>query len=85
MERQLLNGYVVNPISNYCLIPYIGKYVNFSEVYKGEKGNLDVNYWVLDYNLEKAKNYMPDQVHKMLRLHLNIGLGLILFMRTAIN
>ncbi|MEO6136299.1 MAG: M1 family metallopeptidase [Ginsengibacter sp.] len=57
---------VVNPISNYCLIPYIGKYVNFSEVFKGEKGDLSLNYWVLDYNLERAKNYMPEQVHKML-------------------
>lgn len=56
---------VVNPISNYCIIPYIGKYVNFKEVYKGEKGPLDVNYWVLDYNFKKAKTYMPDQVHKM--------------------
>jgi aminopeptidase N len=60
---------VVNPISNYCLIPYIGKYVNFSEVYNGEKGKLDVNYWVLDYNLKKAKAYMPLQVHNMLTSH----------------
>ena len=51
---------VVNPINNYCLIPYIGKYVNFSEVYPGEKGNLDMNYWVLDYNLEKAKVQFKD-------------------------
>ncbi|RZL51037.1 MAG: M1 family peptidase [Pedobacter sp.] len=58
---------VVNPISNYCIIPYIGKYVNFNEVYKGEKGPLSVNYWVLDYNLNKAKKYMPDQVHKMFK------------------
>jgi aminopeptidase N len=58
---------VLNPISNYCLIPYIGKYVNFKEVYKGEKGPLSVNYWVLDYNLNKAKTYMPDQVHKMFK------------------
>lgn len=57
---------VVNPINNYCLIPYIGKYINFHEQYKGLKGILDLNYWVLDYNLEKAKLYMPDQVHKML-------------------
>ncbi|MBC7625975.1 M1 family metallopeptidase [Ferruginibacter sp.] len=57
---------VVNSISNYCLIPYIGKYVNFSEVYKGETGNLTLNYWVLNYNQAKAKNYMPEQVHKML-------------------
>jgi aminopeptidase N len=51
---------VVNPINNYCLIPYIGKYVNFSEVYKGEKGDLDMSYWVLDYNLEKAKTQFKD-------------------------
>ena len=51
---------VVNPINNYCISPYIGKYVNFNEVYKGEKGNLDMNYWVLDYNLEKAKKQFTD-------------------------
>src|ERR1700761_7903501 len=60
---------VVNPISNYCLIPYIGKYVNFSEVYSGEKGPLDLSYWVLDYNLNKAKAYLPLQVHNMLKSH----------------
>ncbi|MBS1610731.1 MAG: M1 family metallopeptidase [Bacteroidetes bacterium] len=58
---------VVNPISDYCIIPYIGKYVNFNEVYNGEKGELDINYWVLDYNLEKAKSYMPPEVHNMLK------------------
>ncbi len=46
---------VVNPINNYNIIPYIGKYVNFAEVFEGEKGRLDCSYWVLDYNLEKAK------------------------------
>jgi aminopeptidase N len=46
---------VTNPINSYNLVPYIGKYVNFSETYKGEKGNLNCSYWVLDYNLEKAK------------------------------
>jgi len=57
---------VVNPISNYSLIPNIGHYVNFNETYLGLRGDLDLNYWVMDYNLEKAKNYMPKQVHKML-------------------
>ncbi|UOB17857.1 M1 family metallopeptidase [Abyssalbus ytuae] len=57
---------VNNPISNYTIIPYIGYYKQFSEVYKGIKGNLDLNYWVLDYNLEKAKSYMPAEVHNML-------------------
>ena len=46
---------VKNPINNYNIIPYIGKYVNWSETYEGEKGKLDCSYWVLDYNLEKAK------------------------------
>jgi len=60
---------VVNPISNYCIIPYIGKYVNVSEVYKGEKGPLDVNYWVLDYNKPKVKSYLAEQTHNMLKSH----------------
>jgi aminopeptidase N len=57
---------VTNPINNYNLIPYIGKYVNFSETYKGEKGNLDVSYWVLDYNIEKAKKQFAE-VPRMLK------------------
>jgi len=58
---------VTNPINNYNIIPYIGKYVNFNEVYNGQKGKLDVNYWVLDYNLAKAKTYMPPEVHNMFK------------------
>ena len=46
---------VKNPINNYNIIPYIGKYVNWMEIYDGEKGKLECNYWMLDYNLEKAK------------------------------
>ena len=57
---------VVSPINNYDIIPYIGKYANFSETYNGIKGKLDLNYWVLDYNESKAKQYMPKEVHNML-------------------
>ena len=46
---------VTNPINNYTIIPYIGKYVNWNETYKGEKGPLDCSYWVLDHDLEKAR------------------------------
>jgi len=46
---------VKNPINSYNVIPYIGKYVNWREVYAGEVGDLDCDYWVLDYELEKAK------------------------------
>jgi aminopeptidase N len=56
---------VVNPINNYNIIPYIGKYVNFSEIYKGEKGELDMSYWVLDYNVEKAKTQFTDVLRMM--------------------
>jgi aminopeptidase N len=48
------------PINNYCIVPYIGKYVNFGETYAGESGPLSLNYWVLDYNLEKAKKHFTD-------------------------
>jgi len=58
---------VANPINDYNIIPYIGKYVNFSETYLGEKGKLDVNYWVLDYNLDKAKNYLPKEAVNTLK------------------
>lgn len=58
---------VVNPINNYNIIPYIGKYVNLNDTYAGEKGKLDLNYWVLDYNLVRAKRYMPGEVRNMFR------------------
>jgi len=57
---------VTNPINNYNIIPYIGKYVNWKETYDGEKGKLECDYWVLDYNLEKAKEQFK-QVPKMLK------------------
>ncbi len=64
---------VVNPINNYNIIPYIGKYVHFSEVFKGEKGNLDMDYWVLDYNLEKAKEHFKDAPRMMKALEYWFG------------
>ena len=41
----------------------IGDYVSFSEVYDGENGNLDLDYFVLSYNLDKAKEHFK-QVKK---------------------
>nr|WP_222611358.1 M1 family metallopeptidase [Winogradskyella echinorum] len=52
--------FVNNPINNYGVNVNIGDYVNFSEVYEGEKGKLDLDYWVLSYNLEKAKDHFKD-------------------------
>jgi len=52
--------FVSNPINNYGVNINIGDYANFSEVYKGEKGDLDLNYYVLKDNLEKAKTHFKD-------------------------
>jgi aminopeptidase N len=57
---------VVDPINNYNIIPYIGKYVNWTDTLMGEKGKLDLSYWVLDYELDKAKKQF-EQVKPMLR------------------
>jgi aminopeptidase N len=57
---------VKNPINNYLIVPYIGKYVTWHEDYKGEKGKLDCDYWVLDYDLDKAKKQF-EQVKTMLK------------------
>jgi aminopeptidase N len=51
---------VVNPINNYGVNVNIGDYVNISSSYEGEKGKLDVDFWVLKYNEEKAKEHFKD-------------------------
>ncbi len=51
---------VTSPINNYNIVPYIGKYTHFNEIYKGENGNLDMDYWVLEENLDKAKKQFTD-------------------------
>lgn len=57
--------FVMNPINNYGVNINIGDYVNFSEKYDGEKGILDIDYYVLRDNLEKAKEQFK-QVPMML-------------------
>lgn len=56
---------VKNPINNYGVNITIGDYVHFSEVYAGEKGPLDMDYWVLKDNLEKAKIQFKDVARMM--------------------
>lgn len=52
--------FVNNPINNYGVNVNIGDYVHFSEKYQGEDGELDMNYYVLRDNLEKAKEQFKD-------------------------
>jgi aminopeptidase N len=57
--------YVSNPINNYGVNINIGDYVEFSEVYEGEKGKLDMIYYVLRDNIERAKTQFKDAVKMM--------------------
>ncbi|WP_312206419.1 M1 family metallopeptidase [Epilithonimonas hominis] len=57
---------VKSPINDYSIIPSIGKYVNFKDTFDGEKGKLELDYWVLDYNLDKAKKQF-EQVKPMMK------------------
>lgn len=59
-EYTTYNWYVDNPINNYGVNVNIGDYTHFSEVFDGEKGDLDMDYYVLKYNLEKAKKHFKD-------------------------
>jgi aminopeptidase N len=60
------NWAVMNPINNYNIIPYIGQYVHFSDTMNGKNGVLTLDYWVIDYNLEKARLQFAE-VKPMLR------------------
>jgi aminopeptidase N len=51
---------VINPINDYGVNINIGDYVHFGEKYAGEKGTLDMDYFVLRENLEKAKVHFQD-------------------------
>ena len=57
---------VTNKINSYNLVPYIGYYADWSDSYAGAKGKLDLSYYVLDYEIEKAKKQFV-QVPSMLK------------------
>jgi aminopeptidase N len=59
-ETTTYNWVVTNPINNYGVNINIGDYVHFSELYDGEKGPLDMDYYVLRDHLEKAKKQFKD-------------------------
>ncbi|WP_332911947.1 M1 family metallopeptidase [Algoriphagus boritolerans] len=60
MEKNTYHWSVVNPINDYGVNINIGDYVHFGEKYEGEKGTLDMDYFVLRENLEKAKVHFQD-------------------------
>ncbi|WP_273567290.1 M1 family metallopeptidase [Maribacter halichondriae] len=54
-DTKTYHWFVGNPINNYGVNVNIADYVHFGETYQGEQGPLTLDYYVLKYNLEKAK------------------------------
>jgi len=59
-DSKTYHWYVSNPINNYGVNINIGDYVSFSEIYNGEKGPLDMVYYVLRDNIERARTHFKD-------------------------
>ncbi|MFT3844705.1 MAG: M1 family metallopeptidase [Lacibacter sp.] len=57
--------FVSRPINNYDVTMNVGKYARFSDTLTGEKGKLDLDYYVLEYNVDKAKKQF-EQVKPMI-------------------
>ena len=51
---------VKNPINNYSVSLNIGNYVHFADKFTGEDGPLDVDYWVLKGQTERAKAHFKE-------------------------
>ncbi len=64
-DQTTYSWYVSNPINNYGVNVNIGDYLRFEESYQGEKGILDLSYYVLRDNLEAAREQFQ-QVPMML-------------------
>lgn len=56
-DKNFFTWEVKNPINVYSIVPTVGKLANFKDSYAGEKGKLDLDYWVLEENLDKAKEH----------------------------
>ncbi len=57
--------FVGNPINGYAINVNAANYVHYGDVYQGEAGALTVDFWPLDYNLEKARTHFT-QTYPML-------------------
>ncbi|MEJ7560273.1 MAG: M1 family metallopeptidase [Pedobacter sp.] len=61
------NWFVNNPINNYNVTFYIGKYANWKDTYAGEKGKLSLDYWSLEEDSAKARPHWDADVKRMLK------------------
>jgi aminopeptidase N len=47
--------FAINPINNYAIAVAAGGYEHYAEVYRGERGDLTLDFWPLSYHLDAAK------------------------------
>jgi aminopeptidase N len=64
---QKYNWFVGNPINNYSVSFYIGKYAHWSDTYKGEDGNLSLDFWSLKEDSTKARSHWDADVKRMIK------------------
>lgn len=61
------NWFVSNPINNYNVTFYIGKYAHWQDTFAGEKGQLSLDYWSLAEDSTKARPHWDADVKRMLK------------------
>ncbi len=60
------NWFVGNPINNYNIVFYIGKYAHWKDTYQGESGPLTLDFWSLKEDSAKARPHWDADVKPML-------------------
>ncbi len=68
MHYNTYHWFVSNPINNYDVSLNIGDYTHFSDVYISGEDSLDLDYYVLSYNKEKAYDHFKE-VKPMLKCY----------------
>lgn len=58
--KRTFHWIVTHPINNYCINANIGNYVNYTEQFEGEAGQLDLDYWVLKHQKDKAQKHFKE-------------------------
>lgn len=59
--------FVASPINNYDVSLNIGDYIHLADSYNGEKGKLDLDYWVLRSSRKQADAHFAKNVKPMLK------------------
>lgn len=61
------NWFVSNPINNYDITFYIGNYAHWTDTYKGENGDLSLDFWSLKEDSVAARPHWDADVKPMLK------------------